>query len=209
MLLRSIKCAVLLMLAALLGACATPTIRNDVQSFHQWPAGSVERTYQLRRLPAQEASLEHATYESLVRQELAAAGFVEAANGRFVVTFDYSVQTRVTRVVEPPIFVSPSFWWGPGMYRSGWGLSVGVPFAYPWYPPMTRDFTSSVRTVRLFMNDQTTTAAARVWEGTATSAGTNNDLVMVLPFMIRALLTDFPGQSGSSRRVDVELPTAK
>lgn len=209
MLLRSLKYAVLLMLAGLLGACATPTIRNDVQSFHQWPAGSVERTYQLRRLPAQEGSLEHATYETLVRQELAAAGFAEAANGRFVVTFDYSVQTRVTRVVDPPIMVSPSFWWGPGVYRSGWGLSVGVPFGYPWYPPIARDFTSSVRTVRLYMNDSASASAARVWEGTATSAGSNSDLVLVLPYMVRALLSGFPGQSGSSRRVDVELPPAR
>lgn len=205
MLLRLFKCAVLL-LAGLLAACASPTIRNDVQSFHQWPAGSVERSYQLKRLPGQEGSLEHATYESLVRQELAAAGFREAANGRFVVTFDYAVQTRVTRVIDPPIMVAPSFWWGPGLYRSGWGLSVGVPFGYPWYPPIARDFTSNVRTVRLFMNDQSSAGAARVWEGTATSAGASNDLVVVLPYMVRALLTDFPGQSGSSRRVDVELP---
>lgn len=188
-----------------LTACANPVLRSDVLSFHQWPANATDRTYQLKRQAAQEGSLEHASYENLLRTELNAAGFKEGPNARFAVTVDYAQQVRVHRVHDAPAAVSPSVWWSGGMYRSGWGLSAGAPIG-PGYSSFGRDYPIYSRTVKLVIADQTADAAPRVWEGTANSAGSIPELSGVLPYMLRALLADFPGQSGVTRRVDVELP---
>jgi Domain of unknown function (DUF4136) len=196
---------VLLLLVSFLAACANPVLRSDVLSFHQWPTNNAERAFQLKRLAAQENSLEHATYEGQLRAELQAAGFKESANARFVVTMEYAQEARTVRLYDAPVMVSPSVYWSSGFYRSGWGMSVGVPFGLPPYA-VSRDYPTYVRTLKLFMNDQSAPGAPRVWEGTANSSGSTQDFVAIAPFMLRALLADFPGQSGSSRRVDVELP---
>lgn len=197
--------AMLVGLICALAGCAAPVLRSDVLSFHQWPAGVTDRTFALKRLAAQEGSLEHATYESILRNELVAAGFRESQQARFAITLEYSVQTRVARVYDSPVLVSPSLWWSSGVYRSGWGLSVGVPFGYP-YPPYSRDYPVAARTVKLFMHDQSVSGSPRVWEGTVNSSGSTADLAPVMPYLLRALLAEFPGQSGLSRRIDVELP---
>ncbi len=196
---------VLLLCVWFIAGCANPVLRSDVLSFHQWPANAADRAYQLKRLAAQENSLEHATYENLLRSELQAAGFKESPNARFVITMEYAQETRSVRLYDPPLLVSPSMYWSSGFYRPGWGMSIGVPFgAQPF--AMARDYPAYVRTLKLFMQDQSMPGAPRVWEGSANSAGSTQDFVAVAPYMLRALLTDFPGQSGSSRRVDVELP---
>lgn len=198
---------VLLAAISLLAGCATPVMRSEVLSFHQWPAGVTDRSYQLNRLASQQGSLEHAAYEQVLRNELAAAGFKESTNARFAITMEYSVQTRLSRVNEGPVFMPPvstSMWLSSGMFRPGWGFSVGVPLGYP-YPPYGYDYPVSVRTVKLFVQDQSLKDKPRVWEGTATSTGQSAELISVLPYMLRAMLADFPGQSGTTRRVDVEM----
>ncbi len=85
-------------LAVLLAGCATP-LRGQLTAFHEWPADA-PRTYQFARTAAQRDSLEHATWEQVMRAELARAGFREAANPRFSITFDYRVSRQLGRVVE-------------------------------------------------------------------------------------------------------------
>ena len=196
---------VLILSAFLIAGCANPVLRSDVLSFHQWPANATERTFALKRLAAQENSLEHATYEGLLRTELTAAGFRETAQARFLISMEYGQETRSVRVLEPPIWVSPSVYWSSGFYRPGWGMSVGVPFGFPPYG-VAREYPTFVRSLKLFIVDQSAAGAPRVWEGTANSSGSTQDFGAIAPYMLRALLTDFPGQSGTSRRVDVELP---
>jgi Domain of unknown function (DUF4136) len=192
--------------ALLLGACAAPVMRNDVTAFHQWPAQVTARSYQLIRLPGQEASLEHATYEGVLRTELAAAGFRETPSPSFVVAIEYVVENRLQRVYEYPPWGAPGVFGSIGGFRGGWGWSVGVPIGVPIFPPMPRDFSISNRTVKLVVSQAPPAGGARLWEGTAVSSGTAPGLTEVLPYMLRALLSDFPGVNGLTRRVEVELP---
>ncbi len=196
---------VVLLCVIFVAGCANPVLRSDVLSFHQWPANASERSFQLKRLATQENSLEHATYEGLLRTELKAAGFKESPSARFVITMEYGQEARLVRTYDSPILVSPSGFWSSGFYRPGWGMSVGVPFGFPPYG-IPREYPTYVRTLKLFISDQSVPAVPRVWEGTANSSGSVQDFAAMAPYMLRALLADFPGQSGASRRVDVELP---
>lgn len=197
----------LLGLSLALGACAVPMLRNDVTAFHQWPANAGDRSYRLVRLPAQQGSLEHATYEAIARVELNAAGFRESPDGRFSVSFEYAVESRTARVYEyPPWGGGPVAFGTFGAYSGPWGLGVGVPIGGAAYPATPRDLVSYDRNVKLMIYDGAVATGARVWEGTALSSGSTQGLTAVLPYMFRALLSDFPGVNGATRRVEVELP---
>jgi len=45
-----------------------------------------------------------------------------------------------------------------------------------------------------------------VFEGRALSEGLNGQLVPVMPYILDALFKDFPGSSGSTKTVRVEVP---
>ncbi len=194
-------------LTALVLGCATPRIVSDVTAFHEWPAAAAigSRTYRLVRQPAQANSLEHATYEQGLRAELARAGFTEQANGRFLIGFDYSIGSQVSRVVDP--WVNSSISVGTGWNRGGLGVGIGVPiggWGWPYYGGV-REVVVYERRLRLLIDD-TAQAGRRVFESNVTSIGSNRNLAEVLPLMARGLLNDFPGQSGAGRRVEVEIP---
>ncbi|HRA78659.1 MAG TPA: DUF4136 domain-containing protein, partial [Burkholderiaceae bacterium] len=108
----------------LLAGCATP-LRGQLTAFHEWPADA-PRTYRFVRAGTQRDSLEHATWEKVLRAELARAGFQEAPNPRFAIGFDYRVSRQAGRFVDPYPTVYPYFWLG------SWGSHGGVTFGGPW-----------------------------------------------------------------------------
>jgi len=57
--------------------------------------------------------------------------------------------------------------------------------------------------LRLQIDDLSVKPARRVYEGTAISDGYVPQPEEVLPLLARALLADFPGPSGVTRRVEV------
>jgi hypothetical protein len=209
-LVRQSGIAAIVVVFAFLAGCSTPRVSTDITSFHEWPAQAVgpDRTYRLVRQPAQANSLEHATYEQLMRQELNRAGFIEQANGRFLVGFDYAIGSQVSRVVDPwsRTTVSVGGAWGwPG---SGVGLGVGFPIGGWPYGAGVRDIVVYERRLKVVIEDSVQ-SNKRVFESNLVSLGSNRNLAEVLPLMARGLFSEFPGQSGVTRSVAVETPPAK
>jgi hypothetical protein len=50
------------------------------------------------------------------------------------------------------------------------------------------------------------TKPERVFEGRALSEGLNGQLSPVMPYILEAVFKDFPGSSGSTKTVKVEVP---
>jgi len=189
-------------LAVLLAGCATP-LRGQLTAFHEWPADA-PRTYQFVRTAAQRDSLEHATWERTMRAELARAGFQEAANPRFSIGFDYRVSRQFGRFVEAYPMVQPYFWWGT--WGSRGGVSIGGPWPWwgPGYYPVEYDRAWYEYRLRIEIDDLAARPPHRVYEGTAVSDGVDSaNPAEVLPLLARAILGDFPGPSGVTRRVEV------
>lgn len=189
-------------LAVLLAGCATP-LRGQLTAFHEWPADA-PRTYQFVRTAAQRDSLEHATWERTMRAELARAGFQEAANPRFSIGFDYRVSRQLGRFVEAYPMVQPYFWWGT--WGSRGGVSIGGPWPWwgPGYYPVEYDRAWYEYRLRIEIDDLAARPPRRVYEGTAVSDGVDSaNPAEVLPPLARAILGDFPGPSGVTRRVEV------
>jgi hypothetical protein len=186
---------------AVLAGCATP-VASDLTVFHQWPA-EAPRSYRFATSESQLASLEHASYRSLMRQELARVGFTESTTPRFEVRFDYSTDPRVGRLVEyaSPYYFQP--WFGVG----SWGSHGGVSFMGPWPGwgapyAVERQQTWYGYRLELVITDLAQ-AGKRVFEATAVTGGTTESIAPAMPYLARSVFADFPGLSGLTRRVEV------
>lgn len=184
-----------------LAGCATP-MRGQLTAFHEWPADA-PRTYRFSRTDAQRDSLEHATWERALRAELARAGFEEAPSPRFAISFDYRVVRQLARYVDPYPVIQPYFWWGT--WGSHGGVSVGGPWPWwgPGYYPVDYVRPWHEYQLRIEIHDLAARPTRRVYEGTAISEAVDMAPAAVLPLLARAILGDFPGPTGVTRRVEV------
>ncbi len=189
------------LLAVLLAGCATP-LRGQLTAFHEWPVDA-PRTYRLVRIAEQRNSLEHAAWERVMRAELARAGFQETRDPRFEISFDYRVDRQLSRVTELQPMVQPYFWFGSFGPHAGFSVASGWPWWGPSYYPVVSDRLWYDYRLRLQIDDLSLRPPRRVYEGTAVSTGYVPEPAQVLPLLARAILGDFPGPSGATRRVEI------
>lgn len=198
--------------ASLLAGCAS-TFDTRVSTFHRFPADA-ERTYAFAPTAAQRDSLEYRDYEARLREALAAAGFREAASPAWRVAFDWSVNDTMRTVVRSAPVLAPSFSlgygfgpWGGGF--GGLGLGFGYPFGWPYWGPGYVSVPQAERAAEHRLRIEMTGARPpheRAYEATAVGEATQADMPQVFPLLAQALLRDFPGASGQTRVVRIELP---
>lgn len=195
--------------SALLSGCGT-FIRTDVTSFHEWPSTLPEKSFVFERTKEQHDSLEYLNYENLVRAELNRLGFVEApatTKPALKAAIGYSINGRDVREVYP-VVVNPSpYWYGPA-WRGYYGPYYG-PFYDPfWFgPPIVETrvsqyqlFTRQLRVMLARMSD-----GKKLWETTVVSEGSNGNLALVMPYLVRSAFADFPGKSGVPRQIELKM----
>lgn len=200
-----------LALAGLVAGCAS-TFDARVSAFHRVTA-DIERTYAFAPTATQRDSLEYRDYEQRMRQALAAAGFQETTNPVLRVTFDWSVNQGVRTVMRaaPVVVPSVSFGLGFGGWRGGFGsLGFGYPFGWPYYGPGYATVPQAERAVehrlRVEMVSARPPVGERIYEATAVGDATAADMPSIFPLLAQALLHEFPGPSGRSRVIRVEVP---
>ena len=93
-----------------------------------------------------------------------------------------------------------------GYHRPSWGPWGGYGFGYDDYPDV-RSYTVYQRRLELEI------AAAdnpgqNLYESRVVSDGRSNRLEEVMPLMVRTLFTDFPGPSGVTREISIDLDKA-
>ncbi|MCX7230684.1 MAG: DUF4136 domain-containing protein [Burkholderiales bacterium] len=205
----------LAVMAAGLAACASaPVMRSEVLRFHAWqPAEPM--SFAIRTAAPASGTLEHRSYEGLLRERLLALGFVEApaAVARFQVEFAYVASSEVRRFTDSywPMAM-PGYGFGPGP----WLARPGAPYwRYDplWgMPPMpvVRDETVVRHELRVDLFDVRAEAppGRKVWESRAAAYAPTESLPRLMPGLATAVFSAFPGESGSTTRVDVPLPEA-
>lgn len=199
--LRAVLAAALLLLVS---AC-TPTLNSDVARFHQLAAPQGES---FRIVPANEkhvGSLEFATYANLVSGQLTALGYQQAADpasAQLEVKLGFGVSDGREKLDVRPARLGSRFWYGHpygfyNHYHPFWGYD---PF---WDMPEVRSYTVFTRT--LGMQITRTSDDTALFEGRAQSVGTDNRLPELMPYLVQAMFTNFPGESGKTERVSIEL----
>jgi Domain of unknown function (DUF4136) len=219
----------------LLSACASQ-FQSQVSAFHklQAPAGETFRIVPTDA--AKQGSLEFESYANLVRGELVKRGYmpVNASNAAALdVKLDYSVSEPVEKVETRPgsgFGYGYSPFWGPyyggyggygggyggfghASYRHGYG-GYGMGYYDPfwgsglWNEPEVYSYSVYTRKLNVSI-DRVGKDGEKLYEGKLESAGRDNRLPEVMPYMVQAMFTDFPGQSGVTRKVTIEIPSKK
>lgn len=224
---RYYKLLLSILMIGLLAAC-NQTIKSDVMRFHQLPAPSGEKIMIVPMNPNNNGSLEFANYAMLVGNALGRYGYVPA-NGEepdLIVELDYGIgEGRQTVRRSPgmigfmpyggfyggfhrPWFPYRNWGWGAGFYPMHMGYGgLYDPFGY--YPlgwqGSVRTYVNYNRSLKMVIRPNSE-QGQNLYEGEVRSTGRNNNLHEVMPYLVEAFFTNFPGESGSSERVSVELP---
>ncbi len=229
---RRARAAIAAGLALSLGACAAPGFRADVARFQaQLPVPQGQSFAISAADPALAGGIEFGSYAQLVSAELTRLGYRPAAPGEtaeMVITMRYGVDQGRERVrTRPSAFHDPFFgsFYHPrfGFYRPGFYRPVvvrgphGRRFVYGWHDPfLWHGWGSSwggsdVESFTVYTSglDVTINRAAdgtRLFEGRAEAQSRDNNLAYLVPNLVQAMFTNFPGNSGEKVRITVAPP---
>jgi hypothetical protein len=192
--------AALLLVGILTGCATTQSVSARVTSYQQWPADSTGQRYRFVVAdPAQQNNLEYQNFQDMMRGGISPTGLVEAQQGqpaRFEVSFKYGVaQTQIT--VRRPY--DPYFYggYGPGFY----GGRYGGPWGGFWGPDWVDVPAVAYRNSLAVEIRDASQGGKEVYRATAYSVSDGDELLKVMPYLVRAIFDGFPGNNGSERRV--------
>lgn len=197
----------------LLAACASPFNAKVSRFESQLPAPTGVTFAVVADDPRDAGGLEFSQYARYVGDNMVKLGYVPAApeSADLIVRFDYGVdqgrdRVRTTGYRDP--FWDP--WYGPSYGRFGyWGRPYGFrhgPWGYGWNDPFFWDQGVEVTTVYTSGIDLKIDRRAdgqRLFEGKAEAASRSNRLPYLVPNLVEAMFTDFPGNSGETVRISI------
>ncbi|MEO0030378.1 MAG: hypothetical protein RIS94_136 [Pseudomonadota bacterium] len=200
-----------------LSACATPFDAKVSRFQAELPAPAGQTFAIVAEDPRDQGGLEFAQYASLVAAQLQRVGYVPGnpQSSDLVVRFDYGVDQGRDKV-RTTGFSDPYWggWYGPGW--GGWGGGWGRPGFYgrhgwgwgfydPWFygsgyggVDVTTVYTSGID-----MKIDRRADGKRLFEGKAEAASTSNRLSYLVPNLVEAMFTGFPGHNGETVRISV------
>lgn len=195
----------------MLSACATP-FQSKVSRFQQMPAPAGQSFVIQAADSAKSGGLEFSQYAALVREKLMAQGYQPASSpaaATLVVELDYGVNDGREKINTRPGMYSP---WGPWGwsswgYRSRyWGGGWYDPFWGPWGWDQPEVYSYTVFNSFLAMKITRTGTGDRVFEGRAEAQTQSDNLTTLVPNLVQAMFTNFPGRSGETVKVTVPPP---
>lgn len=207
---RRLKIASVALLVAAAAACTSP-FRADVTRFQaQLPAPQGQTFAIVPENPANTGGLEFAQYAGYVAQQMQKLGYTPVASpdqASLIVHFDYGVGDGRERIVSTG-FADPFYrpWYGyPGYYGPRWGYYRSR-WAFGYYDPFFDGPGIDSYTVYNSHIDLKIDRAddhKRLFEGRAEALSTSNRLQYLVPNLVEAMFTDFPGDSGRTVRISV------
>jgi hypothetical protein len=166
---------------------------------------------------ATNGGLEFQRYAGLVAQQLQARGYAPASSAQganMIVQLGYGIDQGQTRIVEDPFYRSrygygglygpywgspfyrPRFGWGLGGYSWGWD----DPF---WYGNGIDSYVEYHSQIDLHIRQAGTNAP--LFDGRAQARSETSRLDVIIPSLVDAMFTGFPGRSGET--VKITIPT--
>ncbi len=214
---RIIKIAAPLAALAALGACAAPGFRTEVSRFNALPASAQGQTFFITSDdPKLAGGLEFGQYANKLSEEMMAEGFVPAASADsadLVVNMGYEVVDTQMQVYRSSFGVS-SFGFGGG-WGGYWGhrpyyygrhpRRAAFMFGYydPWFDSPMRMQEVTVYTTELEVRIDRRADGTRVFEGKAMARSNTDNLQKIVPNLVVAMFTDFPGNNGETVKITV------
>ena len=194
-------------LVAGLSACA-PSFKADVSRFQsQLPAPPGQTFAVVADDPKLAGGLEFALYANMVGAEMEKLGYTKAASpeaASMLVRFDYGVDNGRERIRGNNLGLGAA---GFGPWGGFGGFGFRRNFAFGFYDPFLAG--PQVRSYTVYVGDidlkiDSTATGQRLFEGKAQAASRSNRLQTLVPNLVDALFTDFPGNSGETLRITIK-----
>lgn len=203
-----------------LSACAS-NFNADVSRFQaQLPAPENHSFAVVAEDPANAGGLEFSLYADFIEAEMAQLGYAQAASAEeatLLVRFDYGVDEGRERVRSTPVgFHDPFYnsWYSyrPLLFRDRRGRTriTYLPsraWGYGWNDSLfyrDRHLDSyTIYTSGIDIRIDNIATGERLFEGTAQAVSSSNRLQYLVPNLIEAMFTDFPGNSGETVRISI------
>ena len=202
-----------------LAACATP-FQANVSRFQQLPPAQGQTFTIVAEDPANAGGIEFGEYANIVASEMVRQGYRPAASpaaADLVVSFGYGVDDGREKIVSDySPFGRAGFYdpfWGPRFGRGFYGRR----FIYGWNDPFIyggglgfggpdiRSYT--VYTGEIDLKIDRAGTGERLFEGRAQSHSRTDNLTYLVPNLVEAMFTGFPGNSGETVRISVAPPS--
>lgn len=201
----------LILPAALAVSACSPGLTARVQRFNAMPAPDGQSFFVEAAETSDQGGLEFGQYADLVRRNMVARGYREALSrpdATLIVRLGYGVDGGRQYVDE---FPNP---WGARRFGSAYYSRFGYfgprrGFYYGWYDPFFGDpfgYDLSVRTIYTSFLDLDIRRAVddqSLFEGFAEARSGTDDLPVLVPNLIEAMFTGFPGNNGERVRITV------
>ena len=196
-----------------LGGCATP-FNAKVSRFQQLPPSAGQSFVVRAADPRLDGGIEFNQYAQIVSAKLAQQGYQPAPdNGRadLIVKIGYGVDKGREKVVSSPGFGGGYGGFGPGFGRYGggygrFGYYGRSRFAFGFNDPFLFDNDVSsftIYTSELNLRIDRADTGKSVFEGTAKAQSRNDDLPYLVPRLVEAMFTGFPGNSGETVKITI------
>jgi hypothetical protein len=196
-----------------LGGCATP-FNAKVSRFQQLPPAAGQSFVVRAADPRLDGGIEFNQYAQIVSAKLAQQGYQPAPdNSRadLIVKIGYGVDKGREKVVSSPGFGGGYGGFGPGFGRYGggygrFGYYGRSRFAFGFNDPFLFDNDVSsftIYTSELDLRIDRADTGKSVFEGTAKAQSRNDDLPYLVPRLVEAMFTGFPGNSGETVKITI------
>lgn len=197
--------------------CAPQPFKADVARFQAMPAPQGQTFWVQSDDPAQNGGLEFSIYARQIAARLAQQGYQPATGAQsatLLVNVGYGVDNGHEKVVSTGPYYGGfgpgwgwggGFGWGGGWGRRGWyGGGWGDPFwADPWLQNNVSSYTYYVSRLEMRI---TRPNGQVLFEGNAKARSLDDNLQRLVPNLIDAMFTGFPGRSGESVLITVPPP---
>lgn len=207
--------AVAAMLA--LSSCATP-FSAKVSRFQALPGPAAGQTFVVQSSdPRLQGGLEFGQYARLVSARLIEQGYQPAqdpSQAQLIVKMHYDVDRGRERVRSSGFGYGGfggfgGFGYGGGFGRFGYGGFGRGNFIYGFNDPFLFGggfndvYSYTVFTSELDLQIERTDNGQRVFEGTARAQSDSDELTRIIPNLVEAMFTGFPGNSGETVKITI------
>lgn len=197
-----------------LSSCATP-FSAKVSRFQALSGPAAGQTFVVQASnPQLQGGIEFNQYAQLVTARMVAQGYQPAANpaqAQLIVKMGYDIDRGRERVRSTG-FGYGGFGGFGGLGYGGFGRFGGFGgrgFIYGFNDPFLFGggfndvYSYTVYTSELGLQIERTDNGQRVFEGTARAQSTNDDLPKIIPNLVEAMFTGFPGNSGETVKITI------
>ena len=190
-----------------LSACATP-FRADVQRFVALPDTTGQSFAVVAADPDLSGGIEFGQYAMLIEQKMLDLGYRHSddpAAAELIVSMDYDIDKGRDKVVSDydPFYPSARFggYYGRNSYR--YGFYDPFLFGGPGFSGYNGVRSFTVYTSELELKIDRAVDGERLFEGKAEALSRSKNLTYLVPNLVEAMFTDFPGNSGERVRISV------